>query len=298
MSFFNLFSSNTPEDTKSFISKIRNIFSQNKDFSEYIELLNDVLLESDVGLETTDKIIYNLKSYSFESKDDVKAKLVYILNNILLPRQVELDLNVSSKPFVLLVCGVNGVGKTTTVAKIANLYKKLGKNVCVIAGDTYRAAAIEQLSFLCDRNCIPIMKHHYGADSSAVIYDSFLSAKKKEFDLLVIDTSGRLHTNNYLMRDLLKIKTILKKIDSFAPHEILIVLDSNVGQNAVNQLSEFNKFINVSGICFTKFDSSAKGGVIFNLASSFDKPIRYVCFGENINDIDFFDSKKFLAKLF
>lgn len=298
MSFFNFFNESSLLNKNSIFFKIKNIFNSDLDRSDFFDYLSDVLLEADVGLETTDKIINILKSSNLKSKHDIKLKFFDLLNNILYPCQINLNIDTFiEKPFVLLVCGVNGVGKTTTVVKIANLYKNFGKKVCVVAGDTYRAAAIEQLTTLCDKNFIPIFKQHYGADSASVVYDAINLSKNKKDDLLIIDTSGRLHTNNYLMKDLLKIKTCLKKVSPSAPHESLMVLDSNFGQNSINQFLEFNKYIGISGICFTKFDGSAKGGVIFNISSNFKIPIRYVTFGENIDDISFFDSKKFLEKL-
>jgi len=298
MNFFDLFKLSKPLENGDIFVKIKRIFSSNNDFLTYIDSLSDVLIESDVGVETTDMIINKLKSNKIKSNECIKKNLFNILSELLLPCEVKFDLSKCfSKPVILLVCGINGVGKTTTVVKIANIYKNLGKKVCVIAGDTYRVAAIEQLSLLCDRNSIPIIKQHYKADSSSVIYDSLLTLKKKDFDIVIIDTSGRLHTNNNLMLDLLKIKNTIKKFDSFAPHETLMVIDTNVGQNSISQVSKFNEIIGISGLCLTKFDGSSKFGVIFNLVSNFMIPVRYVCFGENINDIDTFNSKKFLNKL-
>lgn len=301
MSFFNLFRpTKILVEKKDLISKIRDIFSSNDNLSKYIDSLSDILIESDVGLETTDKIIDKLKSNKNVSNNSIKSDLFNILHGILLPCEVKFDLcNNVSKPIVLLVCGINGVGKTTTVVKIANMYKNFGKKVYVVAGDTYRAAAIEQLTLLCDKVFIPVIKQHYKADSASVIYDALFYIRKNnvDADIVIIDTSGRLHTNNNLMRDLLKIKNTIKKIDPFAPHEVLMVIDTNFGQNSINQVYKFNEVIGVSGICLTKFDGSSKGGVIFNLASNFMIPLRYVCFGENIADIDVFDSKKFLKKL-
>ncbi|HIH2762544.1 MAG TPA: signal recognition particle-docking protein FtsY [Candidatus Azoamicus sp. MARI] len=299
MFFFDLFkSSNSLEEKKNIISKIKNIFSTNSKVSNYIESLSDVLIESDVGVDTTDKIINKLKLNTDISNKVVKQNLFNILHEILEPCEVKFDLNNNfSKPIIILVCGLNGVGKTTSVVKIANIYKNLGKKVCVIAGDTYRVAAIEQLTLLCDKNFIPVIKQHYKADSSSVIYDALIYSIKKDFDVVIIDTSGRLHTNNILMSDLLKIKTTIKKIDSTAPHEVLMVIDTNVGQNSIAQVSKFHDMIGVSGLCLTKFDGSSKCGVIFNLAVNFKIPLRYICFGEKINDIDFFNSIKFLNKL-
>ncbi|HIH2763175.1 MAG TPA: signal recognition particle-docking protein FtsY [Candidatus Azoamicus sp.] len=301
MKFFNLFeSTNSLKEKKDIFSKIKNIFFNNDNTSAYIESLSDILIESDVGMDTTDKIITKLKSNKNISYDVIKYNLTNILYDILIQREIKFDFNNSSfSPIILLVCGTNGVGKTTTVVKIANMYKNYGKKVCVIAGDTYRAAAIEQLSLLCDKNFIPIIKQHYKADSASVIYDSlfYIKKEKKKFDIVIIDTSGRLHTNNMLMLDLLKIKTTIQKFDSRAPHEVLMVIDTNVGQNSINQVYKFNEMIGISGLCFSKFDGSSKCGVVFNLASNFAIPFRYVCFGENITDIAYFDSKKFLKKL-
>ncbi|HIH2763492.1 MAG TPA: signal recognition particle-docking protein FtsY [Candidatus Azoamicus sp.] len=298
MTFFNFWGTRSLGENNSIIYKIKNIFSNNTEYVEYIDSLSDILIESDVGVETTELIINKLKSIKVISNDNIKTELFNILYNILLPCDIKFSLdNNLSKPFILLVCGTNGVGKTTTVVKIANMYKNLGKKVYVIAGDTYRAAAIEQLSLLCYKNFIPIIKQHAKADSASVIYDSIMSIKSKDVDLIIVDTSGRLHTNNNLMLDLLKIKNVIKKIDSIAPHEVLMVIDTNVGQNSINQVSKFKELVQVSGLCLSKFDGSSKCGVIFNLASTFLIPIRYICFGEKINDIDVFDPKNFLSKL-
>lgn len=298
MSFFNLFKSSSSDSKDNFFLKIKSIFNNNSDFSDYIDTLGDFLIEADVGVDLTDNIIKNLKLYKSESRDIVKENLLKILYNILLPCESNLNLNTVSVPFILLVCGTNGAGKTTTVVKIANMYKNLGKSVCVIAGDTYRPAAIEQLNVLCERYTIPIIKQHYRADSAAVIYDSLVNVKKKKCDIVIIDTSGRLHTNNVLMADLLKIKTTITKLDFAAPHEILLVIDTNIGQTVMSQVEKFNSLIKISGLCLTKFDGSSKCGVIFNLATNFSIPIRYICFGENIQDITNFNAKKFLEKLF
>lgn len=298
MNFLKSFTDVFIEKKKDIISKIKTLFQSDKLYSDYISSLRDILIESDVGLETADKIIDLLKSKgNFKSSDDIKFFLFEILDNILISCQSNIELDVFPKPFVLLVCGVNGVGKTTTVAKIANLYKNLGKKVAVVAGDTYRAAAIEQLSIICEFNMIPIIKQHQGADSASVVYDALLLAKRSNMDLLVIDTSGRLHVNNFLMFDLRKIQNVVKKINVSAPHEVLFVVDVNYGQNTLNQMTKFKENINVSGVCFTKFDGTSKGGIVFNLAHKFKIPIRYICFGEKICDIDFFNSKIFLNKL-
>jgi len=297
MKFFKSVTSNFLQKKGNIISRIKSIFDVNSSL-DCIEELTDLMLMADVGAETTDKIIDLLKTKSGK-KDflSLKQSLFDILTFILIDSEVNLDINVASKPFVLLVCGVNGVGKTTTVVKIANLYKNIGKEVLVVAADTYRAAAIEQLTILCEKNFISLIKQHHGADSASVVYDSFILSKKKSVDLLIIDTSGRLHNDLYLMNDLSKIKNVLKKIDLSSPHEVLMVIDSNYGQNAVNQFNSFNKIIGISGLCFTKFDGTSKGGIILNLASTIKIPIRYMCFGENINDIEVFNVRRFLKKM-
>ena len=201
-------------------------------------------------------------------------------------------------PFVLLVVGVNGVGKTTTIGKLAKSYQDQGKSVMLAAGDTFRAAAVEQLQAWGERNNVPVVAQHTGADSASVIYDAIESAKSRNVDILIADTAGRLHTKSNLMEELKKVKRVIGKLDESAPHEVLLVLDAGTGQNAVNQMQEFNETVNVTGVALTKLDGTAKGGIIFSLCKQFGIPIRFVGLGEGIDDLQPFRAKDYVHALF
>jgi len=279
-----------------FIKNITNIFKNNID-NEYLEQLETILLEADIGTDITDKILMQLKNNkTIKTHTELKNHLAKILYNIL--KQCEKPLNIEHiHPFVILIVGVNGVGKTTTVGKIANLYKNEEKKIVVVAGDTYRVAGIEQLEYICIKNNIPVIKQHYKADSASVIFDAFNTAKTKNIDILIADTSGRLHTNNILMEELKKIKTTLQKLDNKAPHEIMMIIDATFGQNSINQVKMFNNYLNLTGITINKLDGTAKAGTIFNIANSLKIPIRYIGVGEKITDIKVFDAKIYVNSL-
>jgi fused signal recognition particle receptor len=202
------------------------------------------------------------------------------------------------RPFVILVVGVNGVGKTTTIGKLAKRFKQQGLSVMLAAGDTFRAAAVEQLQEWGKRNDIAVVAQHTGADSASVVYDACESAKAKNIDVLIADTAGRLHTKANLMEELRKIKRILGKLDAESPHEVLLVLDAGTGQNALEQAKQFNNTADVSGIVLTKLDGTAKGGMIFALAKNLGKPVRYIGVGEGIDDLQDFDAQRFIDALF
>ena len=279
----------------SFIENFNKIFS-NSLSDNYISMLSDFLLKSDIGFDSTEKIINSVKKKKNKDINDLKNNLFMSMHDVLAP--CEKNLFIDYKPFIILVVGVNGVGKTTTVSKIANLYKNSGKNVAVVAADTFRAAAIEQLSFIAEKNGIHIIKQHYGADSSSVIFDAVKISKNSNFDILVVDTSGRFHTDNNLMLEFKKIDSVLKKIDPLFPNEVMMVIDSNIGQNSLSQIKNFNNYIKITGLCISKFDCFSKSGSIFSISDNFKIPIRYICDGEDINDIKKFDSKLYLSNLF
>jgi fused signal recognition particle receptor len=209
----------------------------------------------------------------------------------------QLNINVNST-FVILVVGVNGAGKTTTIGKLAKSFQNQGKSVMLAAGDTFRAAAVEQLKVWGERNEIPVVAQDTGADAASVIYDAYESARAKNIDILIADTAGRLHTQGNLMQELEKIKRVLKKHNENAPHETMLVIDGGSGQNAINQAKEFNKTIGLSGICITKLDGTAKGGVVFAISDELKLPVRYIGVGEGINDLKPFNAKKFVDALF
>ncbi len=272
--------------------KIDNIFKKNK--TNYSDSISKILLEADVESNLVEKIQKNIaKINTDESK--IKIELYNIIKNIFKNSEKELIIT-ENKPFIILIVGVNGVGKTTTVVKLAKLLKNKNKKVVVAAGDTYRAAAIEQLDILCKRNNIDIIKQHTNADSASVIFDALNIAKNKNIDILIADTSGRLHNNDLLMNDLKKINNVIKKINKNGPNEVLLVLDLNIGQNSIRQLEKFNEYIKISGLILTKIDSTAKGGAILSLANK-NIPIMYICDGENIDNIKEFKSDFYVKNL-
>ena len=267
---------------------------------ELLEELEILMISADIGIQTTDKIIESVrkKASRKELKDGdslyqlIKVELEALLidDNLLVP--------VSDSTFVILVVGINGAGKTTTIGKLAKSFQSQGKSVMLAAGDTFRAAAIEQLQIWGDRNEIPVIAQKTGADAASVVYDAYQSAVAKNIDILIADTAGRLHTQDYLMQELEKIKRVLKKHNDEAPHETLLVIDGGSGQNAVQQANEFHKSIELSGIAVTKLDGTAKGGVLFAISDSINLPIRYIGIGESIDDLKPFHAKDFINALF
>ena len=267
---------------------------------ELLEELEILMISADIGIQTTDKIIESArkKASRKELKDGdslyqlIKVELEALLidDNLLVP--------VSDSTFVILVVGINGAGKTTTIGKLAKSFQSQGKSVMLAAGDTFRAAAIEQLQIWGDRNEIPVIAQKTGADAASVVYDAYQSAVAKNIDILIADTAGRLHTQDNLMQELEKIKRVLKKHNDKSPHETLLVIDGGSGQNAVQQANEFHKSIELSGIAVTKLDGTAKGGVLFAISDSLNLPIRYIGIGESIDDLKPFHAKDFINALF
>ena len=269
---------------------------------ELLEELETLLLLADVGIESTVEIIQELaEKVKRRELADSRALFMSLQNtmvNKLKGCEQPLVLDEQKAPFVLLVVGVNGVGKTTTIGKLAKSYQDQGKSVMLAAGDTFRAAAVEQLQTWGERNNVPVVAQHTGADSASVIYDAIESAKSRNVDILIADTAGRLHTKSNLMEELKKVKRVMGKLDESAPHEVLLVLDAGTGQNAVNQLQEFNDTVSVTGIALTKLDGTAKGGIIFSLCKQFGIPIRFVGLGEGIDDLQPFRAKDYVHALF
>ena len=260
------------------------------------------LLSADVGMEATNQVISSLKknlerrqlSSPSEFMDGLKTELEMILE----PSSIPLRIGSNQKPFVILTVGVNGVGKTTTIGKLAKRCQSDNLSVMLAAGDTFRAAAVEQLQVWGERNDIPVISQGSGADSASVIFDAYQSAKSKKVDVLIADTAGRLHTKDNLMSELEKIVRVLKKQDSGLPSEILLVLDATTGQNALNQALSFNAVTPLTGLALTKLDGTAKGGVVFAIAKKLKLPIRYIGIGEQIDDLKPFDAKQFVNALF
>ncbi|HBO9841177.1 TPA: signal recognition particle-docking protein FtsY [Pseudomonas aeruginosa] len=269
------------------------------------DLLDDIetrLLTADVGVEATTLIVQNLtKRVARKELADSGAlykALQEELASLLRPVEQPLQVDVAREPYVILVVGVNGVGKTTTIGKLAKKLQLEGKKVMLAAGDTFRAAAVEQLQVWGERNRIPVIAQHTGADSASVIFDAVQAAKARGIDVLIADTAGRLHTKDNLMEELKKVRRVIGKLDETAPHEVLLALDAGTGQNAINQAKQFNLAVELTGLALTKLDGTAKGGVIFALAKQFGLPIRYIGVGEGIDDLRTFEADAFVQALF
>ncbi|HHL2824681.1 TPA: signal recognition particle-docking protein FtsY [Citrobacter murliniae] len=277
------------------------LFRGKKIDDDLFEELEEQLLIADVGVETTRKIIANLtEGASRKQLRDAEA-LYGLLKDEMgeILAKVDEPLNVDGKtPFVILMVGVNGVGKTTTIGKLARQFEQQGKSVMLAAGDTFRAAAVEQLQVWGQRNNIPVIAQHTGADSASVIFDAIQAAKARNVDVLIADTAGRLQNKAHLMEELKKIVRVMKKLDEDAPHEIMLTLDASTGQNAVSQAKLFHEAVGLTGITLTKLDGTAKGGVIFSVADQFGIPIRYIGVGERIEDLRPFKADDFIEALF
>ena len=269
------------------------------------DLLDEIetrLLTADVGVEATSVIIKNLTQKvarkQLTDADALYKSLQAELAAMLKPVEQPLKIEAKNKPFVILVVGVNGAGKTTTIGKLAKKLQLEGKKVMLAAGDTFRAAAVEQLQVWGERNNIPVIAQHTGADSASVIFDAVQAAKARGIDVLIADTAGRLHTKDNLMEELKKVRRVIGKLDEDAPHEVLLVLDAGTGQNAISQTKQFNQTVALTGLALTKLDGTAKGGVIFALAKQFGLPIRYIGVGEGIDDLRTFEAEPFVQALF
>jgi fused signal recognition particle receptor len=268
------------------------------------KLLEDIetqLLIADVGVEATQSIIEDLTARL--SRRQIKEPSVLMealrenMQELLMPCNQPLILPEGIKPFTILMVGVNGVGKTTTIGKLAKKFQAQGHSVMLAAGDTFRAAAVEQLRVWGERNHVPVIAQHKGADSASVIFDAMQSAQARGIDVLIADTAGRLHTQANLMEELKKIKRVMGKVDPKAPHEVLLTVDAGTGQNALNQAQQFHQAIGLSGITLTKLDGTAKGGIIFAIAKKMELPVRFIGVGEGIDDLRPFDAKEFVNAL-
>ncbi len=307
VSFFTRLKNGLSKTRQSFTDSLASLVLGRKEIDE--DLLDDlemILLTADVGIDATDRIIKNLTEQVSrkELKDPealinaLKVQLQEIIDPMSQPLDIDSHLAKNAGPFVILMVGINGVGKTTTIGKLAKKYQLEGKSVMLAAGDTFRAAAVEQLQTWGERNNVPVMAQKTGADSAAVIFDAIQSAKAKKIDILIADTAGRLHTQSNLMEELKKVKRVIAKVDETAPHEVMLVIDAGTGQNALNQAQQFQEAVNVSGITLTKLDGTAKGGIVFALAEQRQIPIRFIGVGESIDDLRSFDSKSFTEALF
>ncbi|MDJ0808143.1 MAG: signal recognition particle-docking protein FtsY [Gammaproteobacteria bacterium] len=269
---------------------------------DLLEELETLLLTADVGVEASSRIIDDLTLRVRRKELDDPEALSRILKEqlleILAGCEHPVSLPATDQPLVILMVGINGAGKTTTIGKLARKFQEEGASVMLAAGDTFRAAAVEQLQSWGERNDVPVIAQHTGADSASVIFDALQAATARKIDVLIADTAGRLHTKTNLMDELSKIARVLKKIDPAAPHEVLLVVDAGTGQNAVNQALQFNEAVGLSGIVITKLDGTAKGGVIFAIADKVKVPIRFIGIGESIEDLREFDAKDFVDALF
>ena len=300
--FFSRLKQGLAKTSQNLGSGLAGLFSGRKIDAELYEELETQLLLADVGVDTTQKLIRQLEQHA-----DRKS----LRDSTLLFDKLQLDMSVLLKdveqplqpvnpegPFVILMVGVNGVGKTTTIGKMAQQFKQQGKSVMLAAGDTFRAAAVEQLQVWGERNQIPVIAQHTGADSASVIFDAYQAAKARKVDVLIADTAGRLQNKAHLMEELKKIVRVLQKIDPLAPHEVMLTLDAGTGQNALSQAKVFNEAVQLTGISLTKLDGTAKGGVIFAIADQFKVPLRYIGVGEGIDDLRVFNSQDFIRALF
>lgn len=269
---------------------------------EFMEDLEAQLLMADLGVSATQAIMThlteNLERQELSDRAALRHRLKAHLRDLILPVSQPLVVPQETRPYVILVVGVNGVGKTTTIGKLAKRLQQRGLSVMLAAGDTFRAAAVEQLEAWGERNDVPVVAQHTGADSASVIYDALEAAKARKVDVLIADTAGRLHNKSNLMEELSKVKRIMARLDASAPHEVLLVLDGGTGQNAVNQARQFHEAVGLTGLVLTKLDGTAKGGVLFALARQFGIPIRFIGIGEGIDDLRDFDADEFIAALF
>lgn len=286
----------------SFTQGLSQLFLGRKVIDEaLLEELETILLSADVGIEATEAIINELTQRvtrkDLKDPQALSQALQDKLYEMIAGCEQSIDIG-PHQPFVILMAGINGAGKTTTIGKLAKQLQQQGLKVMLAAGDTFRAAAVEQLKVWGERNQIPVIAQQQGADSASVLYDAFQAAKSRGMDILIADTAGRLHTQDHLMEELKKMCRVIKKLDPEAPHEVLLVLDAGIGQNALVQAKTFHQAINVTGLVLTKLDGTAKGGIVFAIAESLKLPIRYLGVGESIDDLKPFDAKAFVQALF
>ncbi len=314
MAFFGLFGKEKKEKLDSGLEKTRTglfskigrlIFSKSKVDDEVLDELEEILITSDVGVETTVKIIEKIqervKTEKYVGTDELNELLRSTIASLMEdgPDMKNPDFTTpDGSPYVIMVVGVNGVGKTTTIGKLANNFKKAGKTVYIGAADTFRAAAIDQLQVWADRVGVHMIRQDMGSDPASVAYDTLASAKKSGADVVLIDTAGRLHNKINLMNELSKIKRVMQKLVPEAPHEILLVLDGSTGQNAYEQAKQFMKATEINSMAVTKLDGTAKGGVVIGISDQFKIPIKYIGVGEGIDDLQMFDKREFVDSLF
>uniref|UniRef100_UPI000379319C signal recognition particle-docking protein FtsY n=1 Tax=Psychromonas ossibalaenae TaxID=444922 RepID=UPI000379319C len=302
LGFFARFKQSLSKTRLSIGSGLFSLFKGKKIDDDLFEELEEQLIVADIGVDTTLKIIDNLTEHA-DRKQLKDAEALYSLlkedlSEILQEVEQPLVIDESKKPYVILMVGVNGVGKTTTIGKLAKKYQQQGKSVMLAAGDTFRAAAVEQLQVWGERNDIPVIAQQTGADSASVLFDAMDAAKARGADILIADTAGRLQNKDHLMDELSKVVRIMRKKDATAPHEIMLTIDAGTGQNAISQAQLFDQAVGITGITLTKLDGTAKGGIIFSIADKFKLPIRYIGTGEGIDDLREFNAREFIDALF
>ena len=300
MGFFDKLKNGLNKTKKSFDEKISNVFSSFRKVDEdFLEELEEILIMSDIGMDTSIKIINNLreriKKEKIEEEEDVKKALREEMQKILEITDINLHLN--TKPSVILVVGVNGVGKTTSIGKIANRLAKDGKKVVVAAADTFRAAAVEQLEIWAKRSRADIVKREEGVDPASVVYDAIKITREKNADVLIVDTAGRLHNKKYLMDELNKIQKVINKEMSEADKEVLLVIDGTTGQNAISQVKAFKEEADITGLILTKLDGTAKGGVVIGIVEENKIPVKFIGVGEQIDDMEIFNAEDFVKAI-
>lgn len=300
MGFFDKLKQGLNKTKNSFNEKINNVFSNfRKVDEELLEELEEVLIMSDIGVDASVEIISNLrnriKKEKIENEEDVKAVLREEMEKIL--SLEDNDLKLDTTPSVILIVGVNGVGKTTSIGKIANKLRKEGKKVLVVAADTFRAAAVEQLEIWTNRANVDIVKKDEGADPASVVFDAVKKAKQESYDVVICDTAGRLHNKKYLMDELAKINRVIDKELPDASKETLLVLDATTGQNAISQVKVFKETVGLTGLILTKLDGSAKGGVVLGIVKENKIPIKFIGVGEQIDDMEKFNPKEFVSAI-
>ena len=281
----------------SFSEKLRVLFSSNKLGNEFYEELEEILISSDVSVTTAEEVVERVKERAIKEKLKDESYAISILREVLTEMLQESEVEAPAYPCVIMLVGVNGVGKTTTVGKLAHYFLKQGKTVTVAAADTFRAAASEQLSIWAERAKVRIVKHEEGSDPSAVIFDAVSSAKAKKTDVVIIDTAGRLHVKDNLMNELKKMDRVVTREYPEADFLKLLVLDATTGQNAVNQARVFDEAVELDGIVLTKLDGTAKGGFVFSLSSELSLPVIFAGVGEKMEDLEFFNSKEFVEAI-
>lgn len=300
MGFFDKLKNGLSKTKTSFDEKINNVFSNfRKVDEEFLDELEEVLIMSDIGMDTSIKIISNLrekiKKEKIQDEEEVKQALREEMQKILDITDISLHLN--TKPSVILVVGVNGVGKTTSIGKMANRLAKDGKKVVVAAADTFRAAAVEQLEIWANRAGATVVKRDEGVDPASVVYDAIKKTKELEADILIVDTAGRLHNKKYLMDELNKIQKVINKEMADSDKEVLLVIDGTTGQNAISQVKAFKQEADITGIVLTKLDGTAKGGVVIGIVEENKIPVKFIGVGEQIDDMEIFNSEDFVKAI-